>query len=91
MEKGITRSMDGAAVKFTFGWGWAAINPTSGAVDVYGPGVGEWFDAEKACQSACTMMRFAPRKCDEFDMVAQAINLQYAAWKGMRGLMRRTA
>jgi hypothetical protein len=60
-------------------WGWIKLDLSSGDVRVFGPGVNEWFDADKAVRTAGLFSAYAPNLGMA---VALAINEQYGAWKG---------
>jgi hypothetical protein len=84
--RGWGRKQIGQDLRFDLGWGSFTINPDTGACTVEGPAPQEWFDAGAAVRSARILGYAAPSSCDVFDLIAHAVNLQYAAWNGARTL-----
>lgn len=75
---------DEAQRRYETGWGWIKLDLSAGDVQVFGPGVNEWFDADKAVRTAALFSAYAP----SLGMaVALAVNEQYGAWKGTRELV----
>ena len=64
-------------------WGWIKLEFATSEIQVYGPGVNEWFDAQRALRSAGLFASYA----DPGMAAALAIHGQYAAWKGARELV----
>lgn len=64
-------------------WGWIKLDFAANEIQVYGPGVSEWFDPREAARTASLFTTYASPGMG----LALAIHQQYAAWKGSRELV----
>jgi hypothetical protein len=74
---------DEQAGRYETPWGWIKLDFATNDVQVYGPGVNEWFDPGEATRTAALFTAYASPGM----AVAMAIHQQYAAWKGAQQLI----
>ena len=69
-------------------WGWVRFSGEGNLkVEVYGPHAPDWFNMDKAVETAALFAKFSPDSTVQ-SLVVSAIHEQYSAWLGMQTITR---